>query len=229
VLCAMKHLTRIAQGNEKCVIWSALNEGNADALIAAEIEQVKAGEELEWKYYSHDRPGDLPARLVRHGLTAGATEAVMVYDLSAGLPRCEISSVRMERIRTAADIEQYRLVAESEERGKVGSICENMAKALAHDSTHVIGYVAYVGDEPVTIGRLYTHPLSAFGGLYGGMTRKAYRGRGIYRAMIAARAADAVQLGARYLLVDALPTSRPILERLGFEKLTETVPFTLQR
>jgi len=28
--------------------------------------------------------------------------------------------------------------------------------------------------------------------------------------------------GAKYLLVDALPTSRPILERLGFQHLTDT-------
>ncbi len=31
-------------------------------------------------------------------------------------------------------------------------------------------------------------------------------------------------LGARYLQVDALPTSRPVLERLGFQWLTDTYP-----
>ncbi|MGH3000929.1 MAG: GNAT family N-acetyltransferase, partial [Gaiellaceae bacterium] len=29
------------------------------------------------------------------------------------------------------------------------------------------------------------------------------------------------------LYVDALPTSRPILERLGFERLTTTTPYVL--
>ncbi|MDB5295009.1 MAG: acetyltransferase, partial [Phycisphaerales bacterium] len=73
-------------------------------------------------------------------------------------------------------------------------------------------------------GRLYTHPASAFAGLYGGGVRPAYRGRGFYRAVVAARARDAVAAGARYLQVDALPTSRPILERMGFAKVTETWP-----
>jgi hypothetical protein len=229
VLYAMDCLTRITHGPEKCVNWSALDKGNADTLIAAEIEQMKPGEALEWKYYTHDGPPDLPVRLARHGLVADPTEAVMVYDLSKGLPRCEADDVRIDPIRTAAAIEHYRQVAESESRGNVNSICDQMTEALTHGSTHVIGYLAFVGEEPAGIGRLYTHPLSAFGGLYGGLTKKAYRKRGIYRAMIAARAAAAVELQARYLLVDALPTSRPILERLGFKKLTETVPFTFQR
>ena len=35
-----------------------------------------------------------------------------------------------------------------------------------------------------------------------------------------------MELGARYLSVDALPTSRPILERLGFVRLTDSWPCT---
>ena len=52
---------------------------------------------------------------------------------------------------------------------------------------------------------------------------------GLYRATVAARALDAINSGARYLIVDALPTSRPILERLGFVCLTYTWPCTLKR
>ena len=91
------------------------------------------------------------------------------------------------------------------------------------------GYMVVEGSTAVNIGRLYSHPQSAFGGLYGGGTRKQYRGRGLYRATVAARARDAVKLGARYLIVDALPTSRPILEKLGFVRLTDTWPCTLKR
>src|SRR5262249_23118465 len=40
----------------------------------------------------------------------------------------------------------------------------------------------------------------------------------------ATRARDAIASGAKFLLVDALPASRPILERLGFEHLTDTWP-----
>ena len=40
-----------------------------------------------------------------------------------------------------------------------------------------------------------------------------------------ARARLAVERGYRYLQVDASDNSRPILERLGFVALTETVPY----
>jgi hypothetical protein len=88
----------------------------------------------------------------------------------------------------------------------------------------VRGYIAYADDQPVSIGRLYTHPDSIFGGLYGGGTLAAFRGRGFYRALVAARARDAIAAGAAYLIVDALPTSRPILQKLGFQWLTDTWP-----
>ena len=42
---------------------------------------------------------------------------------------------------------------------------------------------------------------------------------------MAARARLAVERGYRYLQVDASDNSRPILERLGFVALTETVPY----
>ena len=80
------------------------------------------------------------------------------------------------------------------------------------------------GDTPVSVARLLSAAGSHFGGLYGGGTIESHRGRGFYRKLIAARARDALHVGARYLIVDALPTSRPILEALGFEHLTDTWP-----
>jgi GNAT superfamily N-acetyltransferase len=51
--------------------------------------------------------------------------------------------------------------------------------------------------------------------LTGGVVLPAYRGRGIYRALIAARVADAG--GARFVVTHARShTSAPILERMGF-------------
>ena len=45
------------------------------------------------------------------------------------------------------------------------------------------------------------------------------------RALVAHRAALAAERGFRYLQVDALPASRPILKRLGFVELATTTPF----
>jgi hypothetical protein len=231
----LPHVTRTVDGHFRMVIASALDdatvdEATVDRTIDEEIAHVGADlKSFEWKFYSHDKPDDLLKRLQRHGLVAGPAEAVMVFDLADGRPPCASEGFVVERITRKQQIEDYRLVAEEGlriDRGIIDHLCSRLAESLARGSTQRVGYVAYAGKEPVCIGRLFTHPLSAFGGLYGGTTREAWRGRGFYRALVAARAKDAIESGARYLLVDALPTSRPILERLGFERLTETIPCT---
>ena len=57
--------------------------------------------------------------------------------------------------------------------------------------------------------------------LYGGATRASARGRGAYRALIRARWDDAVALGTPALITQGGSMSRPILERLGFERVGE--------
>lgn len=225
IISVFAHLTRIVNGPERMVAWSSLDEATADEVIAAEVAHHREQKtSFEWKLYGHDRPADLLARLQRQELVAGATEAVMVYDLSEGPPPCAIGDCVVKQITRPDQIEHFRRVAEEALRKDYSFTCGQLADALARGSTQHLGYVAYVGAEPVAIGRLYTHPLSAFGGLYGGTTRETCRRRGFYRALVASRAADAIELGARYLMVDALPTSQPILERLGFQRLTDTIP-----
>ena len=57
--------------------------------------------------------------------------------------------------------------------------------------------------------------------LYGGATKESARGRGAYRALIRARWDDAVALGTPALITQGGSMSRPILERLGFERVGE--------
>ena len=68
-----------------------------------------------------------------------------------------------------------------------------------------------------------------FAGLFGGLTLPDHRGRGLYRATVAKRAELARERGYRWLYSDALPTSRPILERVGFVAITTTTPFVFPR
>jgi GNAT superfamily N-acetyltransferase len=77
----------------------------------------------------------------------------------------------------------------------------------------------------VSSARLEVVPGTEFGGLWGGSTLQRWRGRGIYRALVAHRARIAVERGIRYLQVDASEDSRPILERLGFVAVTTTTPY----
>ena len=57
--------------------------------------------------------------------------------------------------------------------------------------------------------------------LYGGATAAHARGRGAYRALIRARWDDAVARGTPALITQGGSMSRPILERLGFERVGE--------
>jgi GNAT superfamily N-acetyltransferase len=57
--------------------------------------------------------------------------------------------------------------------------------------------------------------------LYGGATLPDARGRGAYRALIRARWDDAAALGTPTLITQGGSMSRPILERLGFERIGE--------
>lgn len=47
----------------------------------------------------------------------------------------------------------------------------------------------------------------------------------MYKALVAVRAARALDLGYRYLHVDASDNSSPILQRLGFLPVTTTTPW----
>jgi hypothetical protein len=206
--------------------WSSLTEENADAVIEYEIDHHRRlGVRFEWKLYSHDTPRDLLMRLQRHGFEIGEREAVLIYDLSNRPEWLNDSATKnVIRIERLDQIPIYKNLVGEDFNDVEEAIVADLANAIRSGSTHHRIYIAYDGSQPVSSGRLYTHAGSHFAGLYGGETLPAFRGRGHYRAVVAARAADALASGAKFLKVDALPTSRPILERLGFIRLTDTWP-----
>jgi GNAT superfamily N-acetyltransferase len=85
--------------------------------------------------------------------------------------------------------------------------------------------VAEAEGRVVSAAWLVHKPGTAFAGLWGGSTLREWRGRGIYRALVAHRARLAVAAGVDYLQVDASEDSRPILQRLGFHAITTTTPY----
>jgi GNAT superfamily N-acetyltransferase len=61
--------------------------------------------------------------------------------------------------------------------------------------------------------------------LGGAATLPEARGRGAFRALVHARWEEAVRRGTPFLAVDAGPQSRPVLERLGFQRIGEIESF----
>jgi hypothetical protein len=228
---ALPEVTRRSSTDGELNLVSAfsISESNFDEVIDSQIEHYRLkGKEFEWKVYSFDEPNDLQERLERRGFSVGDREALVFYDLSAGVDELNQGlKLEVRQVCSEADLVDFRLVAESVFGKDYSLTTRHLAEALASGDTGHIAFVGYAGAVPVSIGRLYSDPQSQFGGLYGGGTLAAYRGMGFYRAVIAARAMVARSFGVRYLQVDALPTSLPILLRLGFVDCADTWPCSL--
>ena len=230
---ALPHVTRrsSAGGAARWVTAFNLDTADADEAIAGEIAYFgRLGLEFEWKVFSFDAPTDLVDRLRAAGFSVGQREAVVVYDLADGMGPFEAAyPCEVRRIEQTSQLADFQFVAEAVFGKDYGPTTSELAEAIRVGRRGHDGYTGYVNGEPAAVGRLYTDPASAFAGLYGGGTREEFRGRGCYRAVVAARARDAVLAGSKYLLVDALPTSLPILKRLGFVCVAETWPCSSPR
>jgi GNAT superfamily N-acetyltransferase len=184
------------------VLWRP-DDGNVEPIVAR-MREVTG--HVEWKYYSHDGP-ELRERLLAAGLVPEDEETVVVAE-AASIP----SPPADVELRPATD-EFVDLAV----RVFGGRRWELPDRAVA--------IVAVVDGEPVSGGRVDFEDGVEFAGLFGGVTLPEFRGRGLYRATVAKRAELARERGYRWLYVDALPTSRPILERNGFVPITTTTPF----
>jgi hypothetical protein len=228
---ALAHVTRLhgLAGDWHQIAFSALSHDDADRVIAEQAAHYRQlGVGVEWAAYAHDLPEDLLARLQRQGFEIGPREAVVVLDCRVRRPWLDAPlPYRVEPVRSWRDLSVYAAAAEAIFGADQTPVVRELEARLIEGSSEHVAYIAYVQGEAAAVGRLYTHPDSHFAGLYGGGTLAGHRGRGLYRAIVARRALDAVRVGARYLRVDALPTSQPILERLGFEVLTYVWPCAL--
>ncbi|MFJ4366382.1 GNAT family N-acetyltransferase [Streptomyces chartreusis] len=209
------------------VVWSDLDAAGADAAIAEQIAHFSGlGREFEWKLYGHDLPVDLGQRLRAAGFVGRPEETLMIGEVAdLNLDAEPPEGVRILPVTDSAGVD---LVAQVHERafGTDGSRLRHQLLArLTADADTVVAVVALAGDTPVSAARMELVPGTRFAGLWGGGTVEGWRGRGIYRALVAHRARAAVDRGYRYLQVDAMSSSRPILERLGFEPLTTTTPY----
>jgi GNAT superfamily N-acetyltransferase len=209
------------------VVWSDLDDSGADAAIAEQIAYFSGiGREFEWKLYGHDLPVDLGQRLRSAGFTAQPEETLMIGEVADLILDAEPpEGIRVLPVTDRAGVGLVADVHEAAFGTDSTRLRHQLLAQLTADPDTVVAVVALAGDTPVSAARMELVPGTRFAGLWGGGTVEAWRGRGIYRALVALRAQEAVERGYRYLQVDALPTSRPILERLGFEPLTTTTPY----
>jgi GNAT superfamily N-acetyltransferase len=197
-----------------------------DGLIARQREFFGArGEAVEWKTRGHDRPSGIPERLLAAGFVPEPQETVLAglaRDLAADAPALP-QGVTIGQVTEETDIRRIAAL-ESEVWGEDWSwLADDLLGRIRRGQTTV--FAAEADGRILSAAWLMLKPGTEFGGLWGGSTLSQWRGRGLYRALVARRAALAAELGVRYLQVDASDDSRPILERLGLVPVTTTTPY----
>jgi len=206
-----------------------------DALIADTVDYFAtnpAMAEFEWKTRGHDRPADLGERLEAHGLVPEEVETVMVgqarllavdVDLPDGVT---VRRVDLLPERDAWVTEASAVAAEIFGDGPSG---EEMLERLDRMEGFEQFWVAEAEGHVICSGRLAMVEGTDFAGIWGGSTLPEWRGKGIYRALTAARARAALEAGVRYINSDCTAMSRPILERSGLVAVTTTTPYVWHR
>jgi ribosomal protein S18 acetylase RimI-like enzyme len=181
---------------------------------------------VEWKTRAHDRAPGLHEALVRNGFVPGEPESIMIGEAALLAVEAPVAKgIHLRRVTSERDV---RALSAMQEEVFGGGFADEMADALLRRLGFGDGmelWVAEAGGEIVSSGRLEPVPGTEFAGIWGGATLPEWRGRGIYRALTAARAHSAVALGKRLIHSDSTEDSRPILERAGLVKVSTTTPY----
>ncbi|NOZ48827.1 MAG: GNAT family N-acetyltransferase [Chloroflexi bacterium] len=218
------HLVRhISANGEGMIIYSDLNASNVEDVIHEQIARFESsGQAFDWVVFQHDKPVNLKDRLLAHGFEAEEPEAIMVLDVehvSTALQKMVNHDV--QRIKDPQKIGDVITVREQVWRGDFSSTARNLVKRLRGDPHNIGLYVAYVDGKPVSTAQITFYAHGCFASLGGASTLPDYRKRGLYTALLAIRVQEARKRGIRFLDADASPMSRPILEKFGFQWLTE--------
>jgi GNAT superfamily N-acetyltransferase len=188
-----------------------------------------------WTLDPEAEPQDFADHLAKHGAQPdphGAEAAVMVMSIDATVNSPPIKGLE---IRDAlADLETFRMAEgaaleafgqeipsprQGRGSGKNDYIAMMERRRLnfrAEGNRHRL--LATLDGEPAGSSGMGVYPPAA-AILQGGAVRPKFRGRGIYRAMVAARQEIARQAGVDGLTVWGGDMSAPILAGLGFEKV----------
>ena len=200
---------------------------DVDAVIERTVAFfAERNEAFEWKTHGHDQPADLPDRLRAHGFVPEDGETVMIGEAARMATDPVLpAGVTLREVTARADFARIAAMESDVWNADWSWLADDLAGRAAAGVGAIIVLIAEAGSELVSAAWLVVHPGTEFAGLWGGSTRTGWRGRGIYRALVARRAQLAVERAVKYLQVDASDDSRPILERLGFVAVTTTTPY----
>ena len=198
--------------------WDLTTETARGAVTEQAAHFRSRGEGLLWRVHDHDKPPELSRHLAEEGFMPNETGTVMMFDLTSPLGAAIGDGVEVRPVRTVDELDGF-VSAADRAFGEEESWRRQAYTARLSDPDLGL-YVAYVAGEPAASARLEMSPAWSFGLLQGGGVAPEHRRRGLYRALVAARAEQARARGLKYLVTDARETSRPILQNLGFSPAT---------
>jgi GNAT superfamily N-acetyltransferase len=203
----------ITTGGLNEVVFSALDERDADEVIDAAVAEYRAlGLQFRWSVGPGSAPADLGERLARRGLRgswgrgmARSTEAPALDD-----PAIQIAEVDAASVAVFSDVMARGWDADPATMRALN------AQILAMPGYRQHMFLASRDGEPAATASYVAFARSAF--LLGGVVLPHQRGLGLYRALVLARLRHARDRGIPLATSHAREsTSAPILERMGFQ------------
>jgi GNAT superfamily N-acetyltransferase len=193
--------------------------------VAATITEVRAEiaarghRAAHWNIGSSATPSDLVDRLVAHGLRPEdhVTPLVLTAEPPAAPAEIEARRVRdFEEFQLARTITHDVFGTPEDRRSEWEAHAREGFEAERTDRGARV-YIAYLDGRAVGAANCVVEQGLPAAIMVGGVVVPDARSRGVYRALVRARWDDAAAAGLTALSVQARHTSRPILERLGFE------------
>lgn len=186
---------------------------------------------VEWKTRGHDNAPGLHEALVENGFEPDQLESIMIGEARLLAQDLDVpDGVVLRQIHEEADIRAMCAMQGQvfeDEPADIEAMADSIVRRSGTDESEM--WIAEVEGQVVSAGRLTPVQGTEFAGIWGGSTRPEWRGRGIYRALTAARAKSALRLDKRLINSDSTEFSKPILERSGLVKVSTTTPYEWRR
>lgn len=213
----------LAQGGMNDITCTEIPEADADRLIDETIASyVRLGIRFRWNVGPDVKPADLADRLARRGLHR--SEALAMARATANTPPETDGSLSVEEV-SLANVEEFgRVMGEGWEVDPAPYDALHR-RMLADPARRNRLFLARLDGAAVGTASYAALDRSAY--LIGAVVLPAFRGRGLYRALVNARMRHAAARGLSIATsVAQVETSAPILARLGFETVCTVVSFS---
>jgi GNAT superfamily N-acetyltransferase len=177
-----------------------------------------------WNIGPSSRPTGLAEMLMERGFVPGTRSPLEPEATAMALAQAPPPPPEGVEARRVRDLDEYlqawRIAFETfhaSEEDAAGWLAVAPELWKQQDCVDRFTYLALIDERPVGFAFALGGPCGLL--LGGSGVLEGWRGRGAYRALLAARWAEAVRLGKPALVIQAGAMSRPILERSGFESL----------